>query len=172
MKTLYEPKLYEIRKMKRKAGLAMQPRGFWDTFVRLAAIIGLAFGLVWSLVFSLAMGLEFGEVFRLAGIRGGAAVGLLTGFVLAFLMKGVAISESYEDKRAFLARLDVALAAIGYYPQLQTESFMTYKPSSFEAWLLAGSISVRIEETSCTIVGPKIIIKRLRERLKEEKPHA
>jgi hypothetical protein len=70
------------------------------------------------------MGFESGAVLRV-GIWASTASGLLFGFVMAFFMKAVTISVTYEDKRAFLARLNVALAEIGYHPESQTESFTT-----------------------------------------------
>lgn len=102
----------------------MEHRGFWGTFVTVAAIAALPFALLSSLYFSLMMGLEFGAALR-AGIWAGNAYGLLFGFVMAFFMKAVTISVTYEDKRAFLARLNVALAEIDYHPESQTESFTT-----------------------------------------------
>ncbi len=141
----------------------MKPRGFWGTFVMLAAITALPFALLSSLLFSLMMGLEFGQVLCV-GIWGGVAFGLLFGFVMAFLMKAVTTSVTFQEKKAFLSRLNVALAEIDYHPQSQTESFLTYKPS-FQAGLLVGKISVQIENGSATIVGPNTYIKKLQKRL-------
>lgn len=141
----------------------MEPRGFWGTFVMVAAITALPFALLWSLLFSLTMGLEFGQVLCV-GIWGGIAFGLLFGFVTAFFLKAVTTSVTFQDKKAFLSRLNVALAEIGYHPQSQIESFLTYKPS-FQAGLLAGKISVQVEYSSATIVGPNIYIKKLQKRL-------
>ena len=141
----------------------MRPRGFWGTFGMIGAITALPFALLWSLLFSLMMGLEFGQVLRV-DIWVGIAFGLLFGFVMAFFMKAVTTSVTFQDKKVFLSRLNVALAEIGYYPQSQTESFFTYKPS-FQAGLLAGKISVQIENSSATIVGPNTYIKKLQKRL-------
>ncbi len=141
----------------------MKPRGFWGTFVTLAAITALPFALLWSLLFSLMMGLEFGQVLRV-GIWSGIAFGLLFGFIMAFFMKAVTIFIKFQEKEAFLSRLNVALAEIGYHPESQTETFLNFKPS-FQAGLLAGKISVQIEESSVTIVGPNTYIKKLQKRL-------
>ncbi len=141
----------------------MQPRSFWGTFVMVAAITALPFALLWSLLFSLMMGLEFGQVLRV-GIWSGIAFGLLFGFVMAFFMKAITISVAFQDKESFLSRLNVALAELGYHPQSQTETFLTYKPS-FQAGLLAGKISVQIEQSSATIVGPLTYLKKLRKRI-------
>ncbi len=141
----------------------MQPRSFWGTFVMLAATTALPFALLWSLLFSLMMGWEFGQVLRV-GIWGGIAFGLLFGFVMAFFVKAVTISVAFQDKEAFLQRLNVALAELGYHPQSQTKTFLTYKPS-FQAGLLAGKISVQIEQSSATIVGPSTYLKKLQKRI-------
>jgi len=142
----------------------MKERGFWGIFARLAGITALPFALLWSWLFSLMRGLEFGQVFLRVGIWGGIAFGLLFGFVMAFFMKAVTISVTFQDKKAFLSRINVALAEMGYHPQSQNESFLTYKPS-FQAGLLAGNISVSIENSSVTIVGPNAYIKKLQKRL-------
>jgi len=142
----------------------MKPRGFWSTFAMLAAITALPFALLWSLLFSLMMGLEFGQVLSGVGIWSGIAFGLLFGFIMAFFMKAVTISIKFQKKEAFLSQLNVALAEMGYHPESQTETFLTFKPS-FQAGLLAGKISVQIEQNTATIVGPNNYIKKLQQRL-------
>lgn len=144
----------------------MRPRGFWGTFLRVAAFAAVAFALLWSLLFSLVTGSEFGAVLRFA-IWGGIAFGLFFGFLMAFSMKAASISETYQDKQAFLARLNVVLAQMGYHPRSQTESLATYKPS-LRAGLLAAEISVQMGDSSCTIVGPNSYIKKLQKRLREQ----
>lgn len=142
----------------------MKERGFWGTFIRLAAITALPFALLWSWLFSIIRSLEFGQVFLRVGIWGGIAFGLLFGFAMAFFVKAVTISVTFQDKKTFLSRINLALAEMGYHPQSQNENFLTYKPS-FQAGLLAGNISVSIENSSATIVGPNSYIKKLQKRL-------
>lgn len=144
----------------------MKPRGFWGTFARLAGITALPFALLWSLLFSLMMDLEFGQVLGGVGIWSGIAFGLLFGFIMAFFMKAVTISIEFQEqeKEAILSQLNVALAEMGYHPESQTETFLTFKPS-FQAGLLAGKISVQIEQNSVTIVGPNNYIKKLQQQL-------
>ncbi len=142
----------------------MKPRGFWGTFARLAAITALPFALLWSLLFSSTMGLEFGQVLSGVGIWSGISFGLLFGFIMAFFMKAVTIFIMFQKKQAFLSQLNVALAEMGYHPESQAETFLTFKPS-FQAGLLAGKISVQIEQNSATIVGPNNYIKKLQKRL-------
>ena len=141
----------------------MKPRGFWGTFVTLAAITALPFALLFSLALSLMWAIGFGQAFRV-GIWCGIFFGLLFGFVMAFFMKAVTIFIKFQEKEAFLSRLNVALAEMGYHPESQSETFLTFKPS-FQAGLLAGKISVQIEQNSVTIVGPNTYIKKLQKRL-------
>lgn len=141
----------------------MQPRSFWGTLVMIAAVTALPFGLLWSWLFSLTMGLDFGQVLAV-GIWGGVAFGLIFGSVMAFFMKAATVSIGFQEKEAFLSRLNVALAEIGYHPQSQTETFFTYKPS-FQAGLLAGKISVQLEHGSAMIVGPSTYVTKLQRRI-------
>jgi len=141
----------------------MKPRGFWGTFVTLAAITALPFALLFSLVLSLMRAIGFGQAFRV-GIWCGIFFGLLFGFIMAFFMKAVTIFIKLQEREAFLSRLNVALAEMGYHPESQTETFLTFKPS-FQAGFLAGKISVQIEQNSVTIVGPNTYIKKLQKRL-------
>jgi len=141
----------------------MEPRGFWGTFAVIAGITALPFALAWSFLFSLMQGIPFGKVLP-AGLCAGAMFGLLFGLVMAALMKVATISVPVEDKRAFLSKVNVALAQIGYHPESQTESFFTYKPS-FRAGKLSGRISIQMEEGSATIVGPSMHVKKLQKRI-------
>lgn len=142
----------------------MRPRGFWSTFAMLSSITGLAFALLSSWLFSLVMDWKFSEFFVLYGLWGGIAFGLLFGLIMAFFMKAITLSMTFKDKETFLSQLNVALAEIGYHPQSQTGNFLTYKPS-FQAGLLAGRISVQIEQSSATVVGPSTYIKKLQKRI-------
>jgi len=141
----------------------MRPRSFWATFAIIASITALPFGLAVSWLFSLIWGVEFGEALSV-GVWGGIAFGLLFGFVMAFFMKAVTISVPFQDKEAFLSKLNIALAEIGYHPESQTEGFLTYKPS-FQAGLLAGKISIQIEQTSAKVVGPSTYVQKLQKRI-------
>jgi len=141
----------------------MKPRGFWGTFAMVAGVTALPFALLWSLLFSAMMGMDFGQVLRI-GIWTGIAFGLSFGFVMAFFMKADTISIHIQDQGAFMARLNVGLAELGYHPESRTENFLTFKPS-FQAGLLAGRISVQIEQSSATIVGPSAYVKKMQKRI-------
>ena len=142
----------------------IQPRGFWGTFLFIAAITGLPFTLLWSAFFALFMGWDFGLVLRLGGIWAGLGFGLLFGFVMAFSLKAVTISRAYEDKATFLSRLNIILAELDYHPEFQSENFLSYKPSLY-AGLLSGKISVQLHQNSATIVGPSTYIRKIEKRI-------
>jgi len=114
------------------------------------------------------MGVEFGQLLCNIGISMcfGLFFVLSIGVGMAFSMKAVTISVTFRDKKAFLSRLNIVLAEIDYHPVSQTESFLTYKPS-FQAGLLAGRISVQIDDNSATLVGPNWYIKKLQKWLQQ-----
>lgn len=138
----------------------MKERGFWGTFARIAGITALPSVLLFSWSLSLIWDLKFSQVFVRYGIWSGIGFGLLFGLIMAFSMKAVTISVTFEDKETFLSRINITLAEMGYHPESQNESFLTYKPS-FQAGILAGKISVSIKNSIATIVGPNSYIKKL-----------
>jgi hypothetical protein len=142
----------------------MKPRGFWGTFVFVAAITALPFALLSSWIYSLTLHEDFGFILARFGIWGGVAFGLLFGFVMAFFLKAETIVVPFQDWGAFLANLNVVLAEMGYHPESQSGQFMTFRPS-FQAGLLAGKISVQIGQNNATIVGPAMYVKKLKQRI-------
>ena len=142
----------------------MKPRSFWYIFFPVAGITALVFLLLPVCLHLIAgTNLFYGlRVFAWIGIP----CTLLNGFGIASSLKAVAIPVTFQDKKAFLSRLNVVLAEIGYHPESQTESFVTYKPSLL-AGLLSGKISVQIDDTSSTIVGPNAYIKKLQKWLQQ-----
>ena len=142
----------------------MKPRGFWHIFFITASILAV-FVYLGSVGLSLISGVELIRVLRVA-IWSGIPGVLLIGFGAAHTIKAVTASVTFQDKKTFLSRLNVLLAEIGYHPESQTESFLTYKPSLL-AGLFSGKISVQIDDTSSTIVGPNAYIKKLQKRLQQ-----
>jgi hypothetical protein len=143
----------------------MKPRGFWGTFAIMAGITAPLSGLACLILIPIFFPIGFGQALRMS-IVGGLAFGILFGFVIASFMKAVTISIEFQEqeKEALLSQLNVALAEMGYHPESQTDTFLTFKPS-FQAGLLAGKISVQIEQNSVTIVGPNTYIKKLQQQL-------
>ena len=141
----------------------MKPRSFWYIFFPVAGITALVF-LLLPVCLHLITGADifFGlRVFTWIGIP----CTLLNGFGIAFSLKVVTISVTFQDKKAFLSKLNIGLAEIGYHPESQTESFVTYKPSF--PGILAGRISVQTDDNSATLVGPNCGIKKLQKWLQQ-----
>ena len=68
------------------------------------------------------------------------------------------------DEEEFVARLNVALAQLGYNPATEADNFFTYKPS-FQAGVAAGRISVQLFEGRAVVVGPRMYVRKLLRRL-------
>ena len=109
------------------------------------------------------MQVDFGSVLPY-GLGAGGGFGLLFGFVMAFFMRGIETSLPIRDRDEFLKRLRPTLAQLGYYPESESQSFLTFKPS-FQAGFLAGRISVQLQENGAQIVGPVTYVKKLMRRL-------
>ncbi|MBU2572598.1 MAG: hypothetical protein KKH28_00765, partial [Elusimicrobia bacterium] len=127
------------------------------------AAIAVLFVLLLSLCVHLITGVEYFYVLRVFTCFGIPFV-LLIAFGAAHTIKAVTVSMTFQDRKAFLSRLNVVLAEIGYHPESQTESFLTYKPvRKFQ--LFDVNISVQIDDNSSTIVGPNAYIKKLQKWL-------
>lgn len=141
----------------------MEPRGFWGTLVTTTAASSLLFMLLLSALFSLVMGVSFGFALPF-GIWIGVIFGLCFGLITASLLKVKTISVPIPDRRAFIARMNIRLAELDYHPEHQFENFWTFKPS-FQAGILAGRLSVQIEQNSAIIIGPSVYVNKLRKHL-------
>jgi len=137
----------------------MKPRGYWHTFLLLALVNSISFALLWTLLFSAVTDLKFGQVLPIA-LCGSIGFGLLTGAIMAFSLKASTITIPIQDGRAFTERLTARLARLGYHLESQTTDILTFKPS-LKAGLFAPRITVRIQETSATIVGSSSYIQKL-----------
>jgi len=142
----------------------MKPRGFWHIFFITASILAV-FVYLGSVGLSLISGVELIRVLRVA-IWSGIPGVLLIGFGAAHTIKAITVSMTFQDKKAFLSRLNVLLAEIGYHPESQTESFLTYKPVG-KSRLFDVNISVQVDDSSVTIVSPNAYIKKLQKRLQQ-----
>jgi hypothetical protein len=129
----------------------------------LLAMTALPFALLWSWLFAATQQRSFGDILPF-GFAAGLFFGLFFGLAMAFFLKGETVTLEVADKKAFVARLNVAMSQLGYNPATQTEDFFTYKPS-LQAGLAAGRISVQLEEGQAEVVGPKMYVKKLLKRL-------
>lgn len=128
-----------------------------------ATIAALSYYLLWlllSLIFSLVADMRFGKVLWM-NLWTFIPIGLLLLFGMAFALREVTISVPFQKRETLLSQLNVAFDKIGYQPQSQAATFLTFRPSS-RSGLLAGNISVQIAQSSATMVGSSTSLKKLR----------
>lgn len=150
----------------------MKPRGYFATFNVLAATTGLPFGLLWSFLFASATRTSFGEVFWPLGFGGGVAVGVLFGAVSAFNFRAVMVTLPVgPDRDAFLSRVTLRLAEIGYHPEHPIGNAYTFRPS-FYLGRAAGRITIVVERpcSDATILGPVMHVRMLRKLVVPDAP--
>jgi hypothetical protein len=106
---------------------------------------------------------SFGELLS-TGIGFGFFFGVAFGLTMAFFLKGKTAAVAVEEPKDFVNRLNVVMSQLGYNPATQTEDFFTYKPS-FQAGLAAGRMAVQLQEGRAVIVGPKMYVEKVLQRL-------
>jgi hypothetical protein len=151
------------RHMKSAPSLLPEPRSYLGTAIMVGAITALPFAILWSLLFAVVMNRSFGEILPF-GLGAGFFFGLFFGLTMGFFFKGETADIEFADKKGFVARLNVAMSQLGYNPATQSEDFFTYKPS-LQAGLAAGRISVQVFENHAIVVGPRMYVKKLIQRL-------
>jgi hypothetical protein len=129
----------------------------------LGGATALPFGLLSAWLDAAITNRTFGEVVPV-GLGAGLLFGLLFGLTMGFLLKVETASVRYGDNGAFLARLQVAMAQLGYHPASQDGRFFTFRPS-FQTGLAAGRIAVQLREGEAVIVGPKMYVRKLLEKV-------
>ena len=118
----------------------MKPRGFWGTFITEFVKSEVIIVLPMSLFLWLSFEFEFIKV-----LIGGSILIVPIDVVWAFYRKAVTISWTFQDKEAFLKRLNTELDEMDYRRQSQTEAFLSYKPSIGKHGLFAPKIYARFE---------------------------
>ncbi len=129
----------------------MGPRSYFSTFCLIFSVTALPFAILMALITGTPI---------YVNVLSGFTFGLLFGLIMSALIRGETMSVTFTERQEFLGRLNTRLAEIGYNPDTQTDTFLTFKPS-FQAGLLAGKISVQINDSSAIIVGPKMYLKKL-----------
>lgn len=133
----------------------MKPRSFWHVFFTLSFFVAL-FVILLSLACSL-FSVKFLYALRI-WTWGGIGFMLIAGIPIAYFLKSVAISVSFQNKDVFLSRLSIALAELSFHPAAQTGDLLTFMPPRRNRFLDA-TISVRTADNSATLVGPNSYIK-------------
>ena len=96
----------------------------------------------------------------LAGIASGLLFGALFGLSMAPSLQPTTVRVAFEDQNEFLSIVHAALDNLSYLPKSQSESLHTYKPS-WRAGVLAGEISVAMQDGRGALMGPSMYIRRL-----------
>lgn len=133
--------------------------GYARTAVMLGSATALPFALVCSWLLAALANQPFGEVLPV-GLAAGLLFGVIFGITMAFFLRVETVSVEFTNEAAFVARLNIAVSQMGYYPTSQSERFLVFKPS-FRAGLAAGRIAVQLEEGGAVIVGPKMYVRKL-----------
>ena len=149
--------------MKTTLSLLPEPRSYAGTAITLGAATGLPLpfcGRGWIVAM---LQRSFGQLLPI-GVGVGLFFGVSFGLTMAFFLKGKTATVAVAEPKGFVNRLNVAISQLGYNPATQTEDFFTYKPS-FQAGLAAGRIAVQLREGRAVIVGPKMYVEKLLQRL-------
>lgn len=139
----------------------MKPRGYFGTFLYLAAASGLLFALLLSLVFAFTSRESFFDILIHLGLLAGLAFGVLFGAIMAIFMKAETLIVPFQDSTQFMTDLNFALARLGYHPDVQAGQFITYRPG-VQSGILAPTISLQLNPGSATLIGPSMQIKKLK----------
>ena len=142
-----------------------EPRSYLGT----AVMFGLTFALpmtlfsIWQQVALDHRALE--AAFDL-GMLQGLGGGVLFGAVMGTLMRGETLTVSMSDPKAFVPRVNIAAAQLGYRPSFVTENQLCFRPS-WQAGLLAGELLVQLRGDDAVVGGPRMYVRRLLTRLEE-----
>jgi uncharacterized protein (DUF1501 family) len=149
--------------MKTTLSLLPEPRSYAGTAIMLGAVTGLPFAVLWTWLDSAMLQRSFGELLPV-GVGVGLFFGVSFGLTMAFFLKGKTATVAVAEPKGFVNRLHVAMSQLGYHPATQIEDFFTYAPS-FQAGLAAGRMAVQLQEGQAVIVGPKMYVEKLLQRL-------
>ena len=152
--------------MKTIPSLLPEPRSYAGTAITLGAVTILPYAILHSWLVSVLKQQPFGEVLS-SEIYFALFFGVSFGLTMAFFFKSKTAAVAIAEPKGFVKRLNVSLSQLGYHPATQTEDFFTYKPS-FQAGLAAGRISVQLQEGQAVIVGPKMYVEKLLQRLADD----
>jgi hypothetical protein len=152
--------------MKSTLSLLPEPRSYAGTTITLGAVTILPYAILHSWLVSVLKQQPFGEVLS-SEIYFALFVGVYISLTMAFFLKGKTATVAVAEPKGFVSRLNVAMSQLGYHPATQTEDFFTYTPS-FQAGVAAGRIAVQVQEGRAVIVGPKMYVEKLLQRLANE----
>ena len=138
----------------------MRPRGLAAHWIMTSLWTGPMWGCGTAGFFAVMTGERFTRVIPTFAV-GGALFGLMMGAFTALRTR--AVSETLtldENLDAFLSRLTLRLAELDFYPETTVGSAYTYKPS-WMAGIAAGRITIAVDRSSATILGPALHVRKL-----------
>jgi hypothetical protein len=92
--------------------------------------------------------------------------GLIAGlFLTVFHFKRESVVVPVKDARSFLAQCRAALDDLGYVVQERPDGELASRPP-YRSMLLGGTVQVRAGGTEARIVGPKVFVEMLRQRMR------
>lgn len=122
------------------------------------------FVVIWYPLYTLTMGKKFTSTGLFISIIASFVIGIVMGAVLMFGSRRKAIKKAFTDKKQFLDKINVSLYQLRYIKDLDTENFVSYKPS-IGLKTLAVNTNIAFDKDIATISGPIGIINKLEKNI-------
>ena len=145
----------------------MKAKDFLGTFFIFSFVTGLIFLFTFSFIFYLLMEINFIESLKRTILITLEST-IFYSFIMACLFKKSNAILQIQDKDIFLSKFNSHLLRLRYNPENEPEvtDFFSYKPPK---GLLAGKISVQIDENSANLAGPLLYINFLQKQFNVSK---
>lgn len=141
----------------------LAPRGFLSTAVHFGATSGLLLAPFYAGSMVVFLGDSPAKALPRA-LAHGALFAVLFGPTMGCFFRGETTTVEVADQASFAARLDVALAQLGYRLARRAGDVCEYRPG-LRAGLDAGRVAVQVGDREAVIVGPRYYVRRLARRL-------
>lgn len=138
----------------------MKPRGYWGSLLTLSLITFPVSILVWGFFFSLGTNLTLAESLSGEGLWIGLVFAALFAPIMAFFVRKRTIVMPVAEADAFVLGITEKLRAAGYRLESRVDGVLTFGPAA-RAGPLAPKVIVEDGETSATVSGPRLPLKRL-----------
>ena len=141
----------------------MKPRGYWGSLLVVGPIVLPLSIIIWSFLYSFGP-LTFVESLSSTGWWMGLIFGAFVTTAMAFVVRKRTITLPVQDRNAFVSEITKTLAAAGYHLESQNANVLVFGPSA-RAGILAPNVLVEIGDSSATIAGPRLPLKKLQPRV-------
>ena len=122
------------------------------------------FVVMWYPLYILIMGYKFTSTGLFISIIISTVMGMFVGAIIMFDSRRKAIKKTFTDKKQFLDKINVSLYQLRYVKDLDTENFVSYKPS-IGLKTLAVNTNITFDKDIATITGPIRIINKLEKNM-------